>query len=76
MHVGKEKNHEGDVLWSEKWKGERVVVYGHTPVREPKVDKFALGLDTGCVYGGQLTAAILMRGEWTFRSVQAKRAYA
>jgi predicted phosphodiesterase len=76
IHAGKEKKKKGDVLWSEKWKGERTIVYGHTPVREPKVDKFALGLDTGCVYGGQLTAAILKRGEWTFQSVQAKRAYA
>jgi predicted phosphodiesterase len=76
VHVGKEKKKKHDVLWSEKWKGERTIVYGHTPVREPKRDAFALGLDTGCVYGGHLTAAILTRGEWTFQSVQAKRAYA
>jgi predicted phosphodiesterase len=76
VHIGKEKKKKTDVLWSEKWMGERMIVYGHTPVREPKHDAFALGLDTGCVYGGQLTAAVLSKGEWTLQQVQAKRAYA
>jgi hypothetical protein len=63
------------VLWSERWKGDRFVVYGHTPLREPKFDSRALGLDTGCVYGGKLTAAIF-DGEWSTESVKAKRKYA
>lgn len=75
-HVPKEKKKKDDVLWGEKWKGERFVVYGHTPVREPKFDAFALGLDTGCVYGGMLTAAIYARGAWLIEQVPAKRAYA
>jgi diadenosine tetraphosphatase ApaH/serine/threonine PP2A family protein phosphatase len=74
--VGKEKKKKEDVLWSEKWKGNRLVVYGHTPLREPKQDRSALGLDTGCVYGGKLTAAVLTGGEWTTVSVDARRAYA
>lgn len=65
-----------DVLWSEKWRGDRFVLYGHTPVREPKYDRHALGLDTGCVYGGALTAAIYTDGEWETMSVKAKRKYA
>jgi predicted phosphodiesterase len=76
MYAGKEKKKKGDVLWSEKWKGDRFIVYGHTPVREPKFDKHALGLDTGCVYGGALTAAIFTRGEWTLQHVPAARSYA
>ncbi|HYO77034.1 MAG TPA: metallophosphoesterase [Thermoanaerobaculia bacterium] len=75
-HVPKDKKKKDDVLWAEKWKGERFIVYGHTPLREPKFDKFALGLDTGCVYGGKLTAAILTRGEWSTVSVQAHEKYA
>lgn len=75
VHVPKEKKKKDDVLWSEKWKGERFVLYGHTPLREPKFDEHALGLDTGCVYGGALTAAVLTRGAWTIESVQAARAY-
>ena len=32
--IPKDKKKSGDVLWSEKWKGDRFVVYGHTPLRE------------------------------------------
>ena len=73
--VSKEKKKKDDVLWSEKWKGDRVVVYGHTPLRAPKFDDRALGLDTGCVYGGMLTGAVLDSGEWRIESVNAKRKY-
>lgn len=74
--VGREKKRKDDVLWPEKWRGDRFVLYGHTPVREPKRDKSALGLDTGCVYGGSLTAAVLTGGEWETVSVKARRQYA
>lgn len=72
----KEKRKKDDALWSEKWRGDRFILYGHTPVPEPRFDKSALGLDTGCVYGGALTAAILDDGEWTTMSVRARRKYA
>lgn len=75
-YVPKDARKSGDVLWAEKWRGPRLVLYGHTPVRKPKFDKFALGLDTGCVYGGSLTAAILANGGWTTVSVRAERSYA
>ena len=65
-----------DVLWSEVWDGDRTVLYGHTPVDEPRVDRNAIGLDTGCVYGGSLTAAIFERGEWRTEQVRARRTYA
>lgn len=74
--IPKEKKRKDDVLWAEKWRGDRFVLYGHTPLREPKRDKQALGLDTGCVYGGALTAAVLTDGEWETVSVKAKRKYA
>lgn len=74
--VPKEKKKKDDVLWAEKWRGDRFVLYGHTPLREPKRDKQALGLDTGCVYGGALTAAVWTDGEWETVSVKAKRKYA
>jgi diadenosine tetraphosphatase ApaH/serine/threonine PP2A family protein phosphatase len=74
--VPREKRKKDDVLWAEQWRGERFVVYGHTPVREPRFDERALGLDTGCVYGGKLTAAVLEDGEWRIESVAARRRYA
>ncbi|MDA8051582.1 MAG: metallophosphoesterase [Rhodospirillales bacterium] len=36
-----------------------VVVHGHTPGKEPVVRANRIGLDTGAVYGGRLTAGIL-----------------
>lgn len=74
--VPKEKKKKEDVLWAEKWRGERMIVYGHTPLREPRFDRMALGLDTGCVYGGKLTAAIFFDGNWEVVSVPARRKYA
>lgn len=75
-HVPKEKKKKDDVLWAEKWTGERCVVYGHTPLQEPKFDERAVGLDTGCVYGGKLTAAVRSQGGWEVVSVAAKKKYA
>ena len=60
--------------WAKQWKGPPFVIYGHTP--RPKVfkQKSSLGIDTGCVYGGKLTAYIIE--EQTFVQVKAHRAYA
>ena len=71
---GKEK--KGDPFWSEVWDGDRTVVYGHTPRREPKIDRKAIGIDTGCVYGGKLTAAIFTAADdWRLIEVNARRRY-
>lgn len=35
-----------------------VVVHGHTPERAPVIRRNRIGLDTGAVYGGPLTAAV------------------
>jgi serine/threonine protein phosphatase 1 len=33
----------------------RIVVFGHTPLPEPLIEKNKIGIDTGAVYGGRLT---------------------
>ena len=59
--------------WDEFYEGERRVVFGHWAQRglvdTPKV----VGLDTGCVWGGALTAWIA--DENRFVSVPAKQVY-
>lgn len=45
--------------WSELWSGPPFVIYGHTPRPVVAQTKWTLGIDTGCVLGGCLTACIL-----------------
>jgi protein phosphatase len=42
--------------WAEDYRGRAVVLYGHTPVPSPEWVNNTLCLDTGCVFGGALTA--------------------
>ncbi|MAG32287.1 MAG: polynucleotide kinase-phosphatase [Deltaproteobacteria bacterium] len=42
--------------WAEEYRGQSLVVYGHTPVAEPEWLNRTVNIDTGCVFGGCLTA--------------------
>jgi protein phosphatase len=42
--------------WANEYRGRAMVLYGHTPVPTPEWVNNTLCLDTGCVFGGRLTA--------------------
>ena len=59
--------------WAASYGGAAIVVYGHTPVREPEWLNRTINIDTGCVYGGGLTA--LRYPELELVTVPARRRY-
>jgi hypothetical protein len=71
-------------LWGTRYVGPPHIVFGHHARPEPQLHAWATGLDTGCVYGGKLTALVLEedqvmpRGEAVralLKSVPALRKY-
>jgi hypothetical protein len=48
--------------WGARYAGPLHIVFGHNARKHPQLHAFATGLDTGCVYGGRLTAMILPDG--------------
>ncbi|OQX74930.1 MAG: hypothetical protein B6D59_00620 [Campylobacteraceae bacterium 4484_4] len=70
------------VFWSDIYDGhEGFVVFGHHPFEQPKISPHAIGIDTGCVYGGALTAIIfeindeVLLKSYRFEQVPAKKQY-
>ena len=59
--------------WAADYRGQATVVYGHTPIREPEWLNRTINIDTGCVFGGKLTA--LRYPEKELVSVPAARTY-
>src|SRR5262249_30809249 len=59
--------------WAGEYRGRALVVYGHTPIPEPEWLNHTLNIDTGCVFGGRLTA--LRYPEKELLSVPASRVY-
>jgi protein phosphatase len=60
--------------WAAEYRGRAHVVYGHTPVPEAEWLNRTINIDTGCVFGGKLTA--LRYPEMELVSVLAARVYA
>jgi len=68
------------IFWTEFWKGPESIIYGHNVhgIEDPRIVEVdtgvkCYGIDTGCCFGGRLTAMIVETGE--FVQVQAKKVY-
>lgn len=54
-----EKHPDGSPVrrdWAKHYHGSACIVYGHTPVKEPRIINNTYNIDTGAVFGGNLTA--------------------
>ena len=60
--------------WGAFWNGPEHIYYGHDATRKLQIRKFATGLDTGCLYGGSLTA-VFIHPDKKIVSVKAKKQY-
>jgi protein phosphatase len=71
-----EKHPDGSPVrrdWAKNYHGEACIVYGHTPVKEPRIINNTYNIDTGAVFGGKLTC--LRYPEMEFVSVPSTMPY-
>ena len=76
--VGLNEETEADKYWAELYNGSYGHIYfGHQPFMQELPQNFvhATGLDTGCVFGGWLSAVIIENEKKSFISVKAKETY-
>lgn len=64
---------DSGIPWYENYHKNKLIAFGHWVRREPLIRDNAIGLDTGCVYGGKLSALVLP--ERKIISVAAKKTY-
>ncbi len=62
-----------DRPWHEFYKDSKPIAFGHWVRREPLIKENVIGLDTGCVYGGKLSAYVLP--EQKIVSVKSRKTY-
>lgn len=63
------------VPWASRWPGPALVIFGHDAIRKLQRHPHAIGLDSGCVYGGALSGVVLDGDEVRVVSVPARRVH-
>jgi serine/threonine protein phosphatase 1 len=71
--LGRDRASREGIPWYDAYDDAKVILFGHWPAPAPRRSKRAIGLDTGCVYGHQLTGYIIESGE--FINVPANDVY-
>ena len=74
QYTNEESRALGYAPWQELYDGAERVIHGHTVYGEPNIQGLTTGIDTGCVFGGSLTALIIP--DEKFIQVKAKMKYA
>lgn len=74
VRVGSRKRGKGKhVLWGTVYRGPPQIVFGHNAAPGLQLHPWATGLDTGCVYGGRLTAMVLAAAQRVPKTISARR---
>ena len=77
IRLGEEDLEKGDRWWADVYDGRfGTIIYGHQPYDKVAYHEHAIGLDTSCVHGGELTALHLsVDGKHQILSVKAREKY-
>lgn len=71
--AGAKHGKAANMLWGACYAGPPQIVFGHNAAPGLQLHPWATGLDTGCVYGGRLTAMVLGQGKKVPRGIAARR---
>src|SRR5260370_17388558 len=58
--MGANPSRRKGIPWYAVYRGEKIALFGHWPGPKPRRGRRAIGLDTGCVYGGSPTACFFL----------------
>lgn len=61
---------QGFSFWTNFWHGPERLIFGHSVLDRPLVTEWAVGVDTGAVFGRGLTALVLP--DWELVSVPTR----
>ncbi len=59
-------------FWTNFWQGPERIIFGHSVLDRPLMSRWAVGIDTGAVFGHGLTALVLP--DWTLVTVPSRDA--